>query len=107
MTVTRSDVLHYTDLQVGDPAPWFVRRSSGNPNYAFNSTGGRYVILYFYESAAHPEGQSALRSVQADRSLFDDDNFCFFGVSIDPEDEALGRVRESIPGIRLRLFLSG
>jgi predicted 2-oxoglutarate/Fe(II)-dependent dioxygenase YbiX/peroxiredoxin len=100
MAVVESPLLRYADLQVGDPVPWFAQRSSGNPNYAFSSVGGRYVVLCFYGTAAHPEGQAALRSVQAGRSLFDDETCCFFGVSVDPQDEALGRVRENIPGIR-------
>lgn len=100
MTAAQGNQLRYADFQAGDPVPWFVQRTSGNPNYAFNSTGGRYVVLCFHGSAANPEGHAALRAIQADRQLFDDENVCFFGVSIDPEDETLGRVREAIPGIR-------
>ncbi len=32
--------------------------------------------------------------------LFDDNGTCFFGVSVDPSDEAENRVRDTIPGIR-------
>ncbi|ETK17404.1 alkyl hydroperoxide reductase [Pseudomonas sp. FH4] len=41
-----------------------------------------------------------LEGVQAHRQRFDDDHVCFFGVSVDPEDEKLERVKDSIPGMR-------
>ena len=42
----------YAALSPGDPAPWFNQRSLSNPNYAFSSVGGRYVVLCFFGSAA-------------------------------------------------------
>ncbi len=100
MSVEKGAVLRYADLQVGDPAPWFNQRASGNPNYSFSTAGGRYVVMCFHGSAVHPEGQAAFAAVEANRTLFDDETICFFGVSIDPADESTGRARESIPGIR-------
>jgi predicted 2-oxoglutarate/Fe(II)-dependent dioxygenase YbiX/peroxiredoxin len=44
-------------LQPGQPAPWFAAPTHGNPNYAFSSTAGRYVVLIFMpaeEAAAAP-----------------------------------------------------
>jgi peroxiredoxin/predicted 2-oxoglutarate/Fe(II)-dependent dioxygenase YbiX len=100
MSTEKGTTLRYVDLQVGDPAPWFNQRASGNPNYSFSTAGGRYVVLCFHGSAIHPQGQSALAAIAANRSLFDDETMCFFGVSIDPADETTGRAQESIPGIR-------
>jgi predicted 2-oxoglutarate/Fe(II)-dependent dioxygenase YbiX/peroxiredoxin len=92
--------LTYATLEPGDPAPWFFQRSYGNPRYAFHTIGGRYVVLCFFASAADPQGSAALEAVQANRQCFDDTRACFFGVSLDPADEAEGRVRDSLPGLR-------
>src|SRR5262249_1723933 len=74
--------------------------SSGNPRYAFDTTAGRYIVLCFHVSAGDPRGQAAIGAALTRRSLFDDENFCFFGVSLDPRDESDGRLRDVIPGIR-------
>jgi peroxiredoxin/predicted 2-oxoglutarate/Fe(II)-dependent dioxygenase YbiX len=90
----------YVQLAPGDPAPWFYRRSTANPNFAFHTAAGRYVVLCFYASASNPTSKAAIASVLANRALFDDERMGFFGVSIDPRDEAERRVREALPGIR-------
>lgn len=94
-------------LQPGDPAPWFSLPSTDNPNYAFHSVAGRYVLLAFFGSAARPEAQAALAAVAARRTLFDDDKACFFGISADPADREQGRVKPSLPGIRFLFDLTG
>jgi peroxiredoxin/predicted 2-oxoglutarate/Fe(II)-dependent dioxygenase YbiX len=90
----------YVALAAGDPAPWFHQRSTTNPRYAFDTAAGRFIVLCFFASAGDAEGRETLAAVAAHRALFDDDRACFFGVSIDPADEAQGRVRESMPGLR-------
>ena len=88
-------------LRPGHPAPWFNAPAlSGNPNFSFNTTGGRYVLMLFHGSANHPAGAAALKLVEQHRALFDDDRACFFGVTIDPTDEQAGRIAQSLPGIR-------
>lgn len=89
----------------GDPVPWFVGRTEGNPRYVFGSVAGRWVVLCFFRSASEPLAQAALAAVRAWRGLFDDERICFFGVSADPADEAGQRLRQSLPGIRF--FLDG
>src|SRR5262249_39791314 len=84
----------------GDPAPRFHQRSPSNERYAFDSAAGRYLVLCFFLSSPQPAAQEALRHVQANRSLFDDHNIAFFGVSVDPQDEAQKRIDNSLPGIR-------
>ena len=59
-------------LQPGDPAPWFRQRSTGNPNYAFDTVAGRYIVLCFFGTAADEAGQAALAAFAANRALFDD-----------------------------------
>lgn len=86
--------------QTGDPIPSFVARSTSNPRYAFYTAAGRYVVLSFLGSAAHESTRQVLDFVQQRRALFDDRHLCFYGVSIDPEDERQERLRAMIPGIR-------
>ncbi|MDQ0469188.1 2OG-Fe(II) oxygenase [Labrys wisconsinensis] len=90
----------YVHLPRGDPAPWFHQRATGNPNYAFDTTAGRYIVLCFFASSGDARGRAALQAMQAHRNLFDDVFACFFGVTIDPRDESEERVRQSLPGIR-------
>ncbi len=94
-------------LQTGDPVPWFNLPSTDNPSYAFHSVAGRYVLMAFIGSAARPEAQAALAAIAGRRALFDDENACFFGISVDPADRDQGRVRPSMPGIRFLFDLDG
>ena len=86
-------------LLPGDPAPGFHQRSTGNPRYAFDTAAGRYIVLCFLASAGDEIGQDAYRAILANRHCFDDDRIALFGVSVDPADEASGRVRAHLPGI--------
>ena len=90
----------YRSLQLGDHAPWFRQRCTSNPSYAFDTVAGRYIVLCFFGSAAQETAQRRLAFVAENRALFDDVRAAFFGVSVDVEDEASGRVREALPGIR-------
>ncbi len=97
----------YRQLAVGDAAPWFRQRATTNPSYAFDTVGGRYVVLCLHGSAADPAGRSMLQLAAIYRTLFDDDTIAFFSVSVDPSDEAERRVGESLPGIRAFLDHDG
>jgi peroxiredoxin/predicted 2-oxoglutarate/Fe(II)-dependent dioxygenase YbiX len=88
----------YRRVEAGDPAPWFRQRSTSNPNYNFDTVGGRYVVLCFFASAGDAAGQDALKILEEHRGLFNDADVAFFGVSLDPGDET--RVKEQLPGIR-------
>src|SRR5215217_9782170 len=90
----------FTTLLPGDPAPSFHQRSGSNPRYVFSTAAGRYIVLGFYGSAGDSRGRNAIKEVFARRSFFDDERACFFGVSVDPEDEAENRVADSMPGLR-------
>ena len=87
-------------LTFGEPAPWFVGRTSGNPEFLFHSMAGRYVVLCFFQSAAKEQSREVLDAIMATRELFDDVTYCFFGVSTDRDDERLGRVQDTLPGVR-------
>jgi peroxiredoxin/predicted 2-oxoglutarate/Fe(II)-dependent dioxygenase YbiX len=88
-------------LNVGEPAPWFEARSPVNPRFHFDTVAGRTVVLCFFGSAAEPTSRRILDGFLARRDLFDDDSCCFFGVSVDSQDEALARVQEQLPGVHL------
>lgn len=92
-----------TAFSVGEPAPWFYCRTQLRERFCFDSVAGRYVVLSFLASAADPASIKVLEGVRAHRQWFDDDRVCFFGVSVDPEDERLERVKDSIPGMRFIL----
>jgi predicted 2-oxoglutarate/Fe(II)-dependent dioxygenase YbiX/peroxiredoxin len=100
MSETPEPPAAYADLSPGDPAPWFHQRTSRNPRYAFDMVAGRYVVLCFHATAGDATGRATIDGVLANRHLFDDDRACFFGVSLDPADEAEARVGDSLPGIR-------
>ena len=68
---------------------------------------GRYVLVAFIGSAARPEAQAALAAITARRDLFDDDNACVFGISVDPADRDRKRLQPSLPGIRFLFDLDG
>lgn len=87
-------------LAVGEPAPWFVAPSPSNPQYHFDSVAGRYVVLSFFGSAGTPDCQRILNDAKANAKVFDGVDCCFFGVSVDRQDESTGRVQELSPGIR-------
>lgn len=87
-------------LSPGDPFPWFRQRCTSSPSYAFDTVGGRYILLCFFGSAGAPAARLRLEAVQRWRGRFDDEHLAYFGVSVDPADEAQGRVAESLPGIR-------
>jgi predicted 2-oxoglutarate/Fe(II)-dependent dioxygenase YbiX/peroxiredoxin len=91
-------------LTTGDPAPYFTAAAlEGNPAYAFDTVAGRAVLMLFFGSAGHQACAAALALVAANRAAFDDDNCCFFGVTIDPSDAAEQRIRPQLPGIRFFL----
>src|SRR5690606_9599865 len=88
-------------LQYGGPIPRFEVRSPVNPNFQFDTVAGRHVVLSFFGSARAAPSRRLLEEVFRRRELFDDRNLAFFGVSVDPDDEQSGRVREALPGIHL------
>jgi peroxiredoxin len=87
-------------IEVGEPAPWFVCRSAVNPQFHFHTVAGRHVVLCFFGSGADPGSRRVLNDVLAGRHVFDNEKVCFFGVSVDPDDEAKGRLQNIIPRVR-------
>jgi peroxiredoxin/predicted 2-oxoglutarate/Fe(II)-dependent dioxygenase YbiX len=90
----------FVNLRPGDPAPWFHQRSISNPRYAFDTAAGRYVVLCYFGTAETVQVRNAIEAVHRRTDIFDDAKACFFGVSVDPEDEAQKRVADFYPGFR-------
>jgi peroxiredoxin len=86
-------------LTVGEPAPWFTARCTVNPTYQFDTVAGRYLVLCFFGSAGNPENYRLLAALEQHHDRFDIENFLFFGISADPDDERTGRVRHIWPGM--------
>ncbi|HEY5338666.1 MAG TPA: redoxin domain-containing protein [Rhizomicrobium sp.] len=97
----------YVELQPGEHAPWFHQRSGDHPNYALDAAAGRYLVLCFFASSKDPLAKRALKSVAAERALFDDARFSFFGVTMDRGDDNEKRVKTKLPGIRYLFDFDG
>ncbi|MEX0808414.1 MAG: 2OG-Fe(II) oxygenase [Dongiaceae bacterium] len=80
--------------------PTIAGRTSGRDRITFSNLAGRYSVFCMFGSAADPAARQTLDRVIAHRNLMDDQKITFFGVSTDPADESLGRVRSILPGIR-------
>ena len=86
--------------QLGEVVPWFVASCDDIPAFAFDSIGGRWVVLMFFGSLHIDSAQIALSEVIASRALFDDHHASFFGVTIDPDDRSQRGLARSLPGLR-------
>jgi predicted 2-oxoglutarate/Fe(II)-dependent dioxygenase YbiX/peroxiredoxin len=84
----------------GDPVPMFVARSTNNSRFNFDTSAGRYVVICFFGSALVEIHRKAIEHITAKSNFFNDETACFFGVSIDTNDESLERVQQIVPGIR-------
>lgn len=87
-------------LQFGEPAPWFTAPCGNNSRFVFDTVAGRGVVLCFFASARAPYARELLAAILARRDELDDEHLSFFGVSVDPDDLAQGRIENSLPGVR-------
>ncbi len=78
-------------LTAGDPAPWFTLPSTSNPAYHFDTVGGYRVVLFFFGSCKSELSRTTLQRFLALQSQFEALEIPFFGVSIDPDDQELGK----------------
>ena len=85
---------------VGEPVPWFYGPTEANPRFRFDSVAGRYVVLSLFGSAGRSDARAMLDGLTKARARFNDAQALFFGVTIDPEDDVLGRLHDQVPGIR-------
>lgn len=93
---------------LGEAAPWFRAAAlSGADNYAFDAAAGQPVLMLFFGSARDSVSAAALARVEERRAMFDDKAAAFFGITLDPEDAAEGRIAQQLPGIRFFLDYDG
>lgn len=85
----------------GDPFPPLAVRTRSNPDYALDSTAGRYVVISFIASAQQDGAADFLRQLYASGTLFDDVKAACFVVSASADDARAGAIAERIPGIRV------
>ncbi len=85
----------------GSPGPWFKAHVLDvNPHYSFHTVAGRVTVLFFMGTAATHEIKAAHDILIGSADRFDDRQCCFFGITVDPDDEPAGRIKTRIPGIR-------
>ena len=92
----------------GDPAPWFETAAlQGRPDYAFQTTAGRHIVLLFTADASAAECAQAVARLGAIRALLDDAACSFFGIVSRAELVAKAGLAPSLPGIRYLLDYDG
>jgi peroxiredoxin len=87
-------------LLPGEKAPWFKAEVLGDSEYALDTAAGRWTVLLFMGSGAHPHSQHAFRLIESNRALFDDKRASFLGITIDPTDASDGRILPQASGTR-------
>jgi len=91
-------------LLPGDSAPWFTAPTPSNPQFAFDTAAGRYVLLAFLSKDDAALNAQALRALAANRPLFDDAKLSAFVVV---RDEAIAATAADMVGLRWFLDLDG
>lgn len=82
-----------TPLTVGEPAPWFpgaIRGYQGG-TVSFDELAGRYIVLFFFGSAAQPDIRQLIAKFGDRTDLLDGKRALFVGISNDPDDFNQGR----------------
>jgi peroxiredoxin len=87
----------------GDPAPIFTARATVNPEFRFDTVGGRFVVLAFLGTVADAAGREALALVRDLGHAFDDQTLAFFGVIASPTDEQRADFKELARAFRFFL----
>lgn len=90
-------------LAVGQTAPWFIAPTPSNPEFAFETTSGRYVLMLFLPQ--EPDAQVvALRALSANQRLFDEAKAVALVIYRDP---AMGAGLRDVRGLRWMLDAHG
>lgn len=86
-------------LGYGELARLFTGPLDTKPNYGFGSIGGRWIVLQFLVRLSVDMSRDAHQAILDSADLFNDQDACYFGVSIDPQDFAAG-LKSTLPGRR-------
>ncbi|MGI8526477.1 MAG: 2OG-Fe(II) oxygenase, partial [Pseudolabrys sp.] len=87
----------------GDPAPLFTARSTVNPEFRFETVGGRFILMAFLGTLTDQQSTAALKLVHDLRPVFDDEHLAFFGVVASPADAQSERFKELSRSLRFFL----
>jgi len=88
-------------LDVGEGAPTFCAPVlDDNPQFRFDRAAGPLILMLFGGSGGWGPASDAIALVARHAHLFDDKQASFFGVTVDPNDAAQGRIARRLPGIR-------
>jgi predicted 2-oxoglutarate/Fe(II)-dependent dioxygenase YbiX len=90
-------------LTPGELAPWFKAPTPSNPEFAFDSAAGRFVLLCFLPLEPG-QAVGAVRALAGARGLFDDRRLAAFAVVRDP---ATGGTARDMRGLRWFLDYDG
>ncbi|HEX4325682.1 MAG TPA: 2OG-Fe(II) oxygenase [Burkholderiales bacterium] len=82
----------YVNLSPGEPAPGFVQRIDGHPEYPSHLLGGRYIVLCFFGSSMSPAWPGALGALRQRLHCFSLAHLLFLGVTVDARDAAAERL---------------
>jgi predicted 2-oxoglutarate/Fe(II)-dependent dioxygenase YbiX/peroxiredoxin len=70
----------------GEPAPFFTAETDGIANYSIEVAAGRWIVLMVFGTLGAEACRVAHDKVLARRSLFNDADAAFYGVSVDMKD---------------------
>lgn len=87
-------------LSPGEPAPWFSAAASANApdTVAFDELAGRYIVLFFFDSAARPGVAEAIATLGRRHDVFGERRAVLLGVTKDPKDLERDCLRERNAG---------
>src|SRR3972149_11489465 len=70
-------------LKVGDPAPAFTLRGTGNTRFTLSEQRGKNVVLAFFPAAFSPVCSQQMPRIQAEKTKFDSSDAVVVGISVD------------------------
>jgi peroxiredoxin/predicted 2-oxoglutarate/Fe(II)-dependent dioxygenase YbiX len=84
----------------GEPAPFFTAETDGIANYSIEVAAGRWIVLMVFGSLGVEACRAAHEQVLARRSLFNDADAAFYGVSVDAKDRFERGLANAAVGLR-------
>jgi peroxiredoxin (alkyl hydroperoxide reductase subunit C) len=70
-------------LKVGDPAPDFTLRGTGNTTFTLSEHRGKNVVLAFFPAAFSPVCSQQMPAIQSQKASFDSSDAVVVGISVD------------------------
>jgi peroxiredoxin len=70
-------------LKVGDAAPDFTLKGTGNSTFTLNEHRGKNVVLAFFPAAFSPVCSQQMPRIQAQKAAFDSSDAVVAGISVD------------------------